>query len=47
MIINIYNLSLQLNKNWKENPNINNKEIILDPLPSNNILNNDFNNIYL
>lgn len=43
----LYNLSLQLNKNWKENPNINNKEIILDPLPSNNMLDNDFNNIYL
>ena len=43
----LYNLSLELNKNWKENPNINNKEIILEPLPSNNIINHNFNNIYL
>ena len=26
----LYNLSKKLNKRWKENPNINNKEIILD-----------------
>ena len=26
----LYNLSNKLNKRWKENPNINNKEIILD-----------------
>ena len=32
----LYNLSLKLNKKWKENPNINNKQIILDhPLPYN------------
>ena len=32
----LYNLSLKLNKKWKENPNINNKQIILDhPLPFN------------
>ena len=26
----LYNLSLELNKRWKENPNINTKQIILD-----------------
>jgi hypothetical protein len=32
----LYNLSLRLNKRWKENPNINNKPIIFDhPLPFN------------
>ena len=33
----LYNLSLRLNKKWIENPNINNKQIILDyPLPFDN-----------
>ena len=32
----LYNLSLRLNERWKENPNINNKQIVLDhPLPFN------------
>ena len=32
----LYNLSLELNKRWLKNPNINNKQIILDhPLPFN------------
>ena len=32
----LYNLSLRLNERWKENPNINNKQIVLDhPLPLN------------
>ena len=30
----LYNLSLRLNKKWKENPHVFNKEIIIDhPLP--------------
>ena len=33
----LYNLSLRLNERWKENPNINNKQIVLDhPLAFNN-----------
>jgi len=33
----LYNLSLRLNERWKENPNINNKQIIFDhPLAFNN-----------
>ena len=39
----LYNLSNKLNKKWKENPNINNKEIILD-LSMND--KNQFFNIY-
>lgn len=40
----LYNLSLRYNKQWKENPNMYNKQIVLDhPLPNENIKNiNDF-----
>jgi len=42
----LYNLSLRLNKRWEENPNIYNKQIILDhPFPYDN--NNDPFNFYL
>lgn len=37
----LYNLSLRLNKKWKENPHVFNKEIIIDhPLPFDKGLNN-------
>ena len=37
----LYNISLRLNKKWENNPNINNKQIILDhPLPNDSNDNN-------
>ena len=42
----LYNLSLRLNKRWEENPNIYNKQIILDhPFPYDDT--NDPFNFYL
>ena len=37
----LFNLSLKLNKKWEENPHINNKEIVLDPISFNNLNNYD------
>ena len=39
----LYNLSIKLNKRWKENPNINSKPIIFDHPLSYNYIDNSFN----